>query len=120
MTSVLPQNVSVHIPRHVILVVDDAVDTLRMLCDALSAEGYAVVTARDAEEALRRLDIVIPDGMLLDAVMPPGMGGFELCRQLKATAHWSHIPVVFMTGLCEAPSAPATRRTASPGSDPQR
>lgn len=101
MTSVLPQNVSVHIPRHVILVVDDAVDTLRMLCDALSAEGYAVVTARDAEEALRRLDIVIPDGMLLDAVMPPGMGGFELCRQLKATAHWSHIPVVFMTGLCE-------------------
>lgn len=87
-------------PRHVILVVDDAVDTLRMLCDALSAEGYAVLAARDAEEALQRLEIVIPDGILLDAVMP-GMDGFALCSQLKATAHWSHIPVVFMTGLSE-------------------
>ncbi|MGA8785800.1 MAG: response regulator [Polaromonas sp.] len=87
-------------PRHVILVVDDAIDTLRMLCDALTAEGYAVLAARDAEEALQRLEIVMPDGMLLDAVMP-GMDGFALCRQLKATAHWSHIPVVFMTGLSE-------------------
>lgn len=87
-------------PRHVILVVDDAVDTLRMLCDALSAEGYAVLAARDAEEALQRLEMVMPDGILLDAVMP-GMDGFTLCRRLKATAHWSHIPVVFMTGLSE-------------------
>lgn len=30
-------------------------DTLRMLCDALAAEGYAVLVARDAEEALQRL-----------------------------------------------------------------
>lgn len=101
MTSPLNPNVSVVAPRHVILVVDDAVDTLRMLCDALSAEGYTVLAARDAEEALQRLEIVIPDGILLDAVMPPGMDGFALCRQLKATAHWSHIPVVFMTGLSE-------------------
>ena len=87
-------------PRHAILVVDDALDTLRMLCDALAAEGYAVLAARDAQEALERLEIVIPDGILLDAVMP-GMGGFELCQKLKATPHWAHIPVVFMTGLSD-------------------
>jgi len=86
--------------RHAILVVDDALDTLRMLCDALTAEGYAVLAARDAQEALERLEIVIPDGILLDAVMP-GMDGFELCRTLKATPHWAHIPVVFMTGLSD-------------------
>ena len=86
--------------RHCILVVDDALDTLRMLCDALSAEGYAVLAARDAQEALERLEIVIPDGILLDAVMP-GMDGFALCRRLKETPHWAHIPVVFMTGLSE-------------------
>ncbi len=89
-----------HTPRHVILVVDDAIDTLRMLCDALTCEGYTVLAARDAEEALARMDIVMPDGILLDAVMP-GMDGFTLCRQVKATAHWAHIPVVFMTGLSE-------------------
>jgi len=87
-------------PRHSILVVDDALDTLRMLCDALSAEGYAVLAARDAQEALERLEIVIPDGILLDAVMP-GMDGFALCRKLKETPHWAHIPVVFMTGLSD-------------------
>ena len=88
------------ISQRVILVVDDALDTLRMLCDALAAEGYAVLAARDAEEALQRFDLTVPDGVLLDAVMP-GMDGFALCRQLKATPPWSHVPVVFMTGLSD-------------------
>lgn len=86
--------------QRVILVVDDALDTLRMLCDALAAEGYAVLAARDADEALQRFDITVPDGVLLDAVMP-GMDGFALCRLLKATPPWSHVPVVFMTGLSD-------------------
>ncbi|APW35926.1 DNA-binding response regulator [Rhodoferax koreense] len=86
--------------RRVILVVDDALDTLRMLVDALDAEGYAVLVARDAEEALQRFEIAVPDGVLLDAVMP-GIDGFALCRQLKATPPWSHVPIVFMTGLSE-------------------
>ncbi|HEY0201696.1 MAG TPA: DNA-binding response regulator [Burkholderiaceae bacterium] len=84
----------------VILVVDDAIDTLRMLCDALAGEGYVVLVARSAEEALERFEVTVPDGVLLDAVMP-GTDGFALCRQLKATAPWSHVPVVFMTGLSE-------------------
>ena len=88
------------VSQRVILVVDDALDTLRMLCDALAAEGYAVLAARDAEEALQRFDLTVPDGVLLDAVMP-GMDGFALCRQLKATPPWSHVPVVFMTGLSD-------------------
>ncbi len=86
--------------QRVVLVVDDALDTLRMLCDALAAEGYAVLAARDAEEALQRFDMVVPDGVLLDAVMP-GIDGFSLCRQLKATPPWSHVPIVFMTGLSD-------------------
>lgn len=86
--------------RRVILVVDDALDTLRMLCDALAGEGYAVLVARDAEEALQRFEITVPDGVLLDAVMP-GLDGFGFCRQLKSTPAWSHVPVLFMTGLSE-------------------
>lgn len=87
-------------PRRVILVVDDALDTLRMLCDALAGEGYAVLAARDADEALQRFDVTVPDGVLLDAVMP-GTDGFALCRQIKATPPWSHVPIVFMTGLSD-------------------
>lgn len=95
-----PAKPSAAAQRHAILVVDDDLDSLRMLSDALSVEGYTVLAARDAQEALQRLEIVIPDGILLDAVMP-GMDGFELCRALKVNPHWVHIPVVFMTGLSE-------------------
>jgi DNA-binding NarL/FixJ family response regulator len=84
----------------VILVVDDAIDTLRMLCDALAADGYTVMVARGAEEARERFDMAVPDAVLLDAVMP-GIDGFALCREIKATPPWSHVPVLFMTGLSE-------------------
>jgi DNA-binding response OmpR family regulator/DNA-binding CsgD family transcriptional regulator len=86
--------------ERVVLVVDDALETLRMLCDALDAEGYTVLVARDAVEALQRFEITVPDAVLLDAVMP-GIDGFALCRQLKAAPAWSHVPVIFMTGLSE-------------------
>ncbi|MBL0918823.1 MAG: response regulator [Hydrogenophaga sp.] len=98
----------------VILVVDDSLDTLRMLDDALVDEGYVVLAARDAQEALARFEVAIPDGVLLDAVMP-GMDGFELCQRIKATPAWSHVPVLFMTGLSE--SEPLLRGFASGGVD---
>lgn len=91
----------VHIPAQpVILVVDDAPETLRMLCDALVLEGYDALAARDTQEALDRFEVTVPDGVLLDAVMP-GRSGFEFCAQIKATPAWSHVPVLFMTGLSE-------------------
>jgi DNA-binding NarL/FixJ family response regulator len=90
-----------HTPaRRVVLVVDDALDTLRMLCDALTGEGYDVLVARDSQEAMERFEITVPDGVLLDAVMP-GLDGFGLCRQLKTTPAWAHVPILFMTGLSE-------------------
>lgn len=84
----------------VVLVVDDAPETLRMLCDALAQEGYTVLVARDATEALQRFELAVPDAVLLDAVMP-GEHGFALCRRLKAEPSWAHVPVIFMTGLSE-------------------
>lgn len=102
------------VTQPVILVVDDSLDTLRMLGDALVAEGYVVLAARDAEEALERFEMAIPDGVLLDAVMP-GMNGFDLCQRIKATPAWSHVPVVFMTGLSD--SEPTLRGFASGGVD---
>jgi DNA-binding response OmpR family regulator len=83
-----------------VLVVDDAVDTLRMLCDALADEGYTVLVARDGQQALERLSLILPDAILLDAVMP-GLSGFDTCRQIKAHEVWCKIPVIFMTGLSE-------------------
>jgi DNA-binding response OmpR family regulator len=86
--------------RPVVLVVDDAPSSLGMLCDTLEGEGYTVLVARDGDTALQRLELVVPDVILLDAVMP-GLSGFDTCRQIKANPVMAHIPVIFMTGLSE-------------------
>lgn len=87
-------------PTPVVLVVDDAPSSLGLLCRSLEEEGYTVLIARDGPEALARLDLVTPDAILLDAVMP-GISGFETCRRLKSVPAWQHVPVIFMTGLSE-------------------
>ena len=84
----------------IVLVVDDAPETLAFLCSALAQAGYLVLVARSGEEALERLRLVVPDALLLDARMP-GLPGFDTCRRIKADPALSHIPVVFMTGLSE-------------------
>ncbi|WP_395316294.1 response regulator [Variovorax sp. UC74_104] len=86
--------------RPVVLVVDDAPSSLGMLCDTLEASGYTVLVAADGEAALQRLELVVPDAILLDGLMP-GLSGFETCRRIKADPAWAHIPVLFMTGLSE-------------------
>jgi DNA-binding NarL/FixJ family response regulator len=84
----------------IVLVVDDVPRSLGALCIDLEAEGYTVLVACDGESALARLDLVTPDAILMDALMP-GLDGFETCRRVKAHPEWLHIPVIFMTGLSE-------------------
>ncbi len=87
-------------PADVVLVVDDVPQSLGALVTELETEGYTVLVAPDGSAALQQLDLVTPDAILLDALMP-GLGGFETCRRIKAQPAWSHIPVIFMTGLSE-------------------
>jgi DNA-binding response OmpR family regulator len=71
--------------RDVALVVDDSPETLRLLTDALDGAGMTVMVAMDGAAAMRIVDQITPDIILLDAVMP-GMDGFETCRRLKREA----------------------------------
>jgi DNA-binding NarL/FixJ family response regulator len=86
--------------RDVALIVDDSPETLRLLTDALDGAGMTVMVAMDGAAAMRIVDQITPDIVLLDAVMP-GMDGFETCRHLKREAGLSNVPVIFMTGLAE-------------------
>lgn len=84
----------------IVMLVDDNPGTLKMLIEALENVGMTVLVARDGASALKILERVDPDVILLDAVMP-GMSGFEVCRQIKM--HPSHMatPILFMTGLSD-------------------
>ncbi|MBP7999261.1 MAG: response regulator [Chloroflexi bacterium] len=81
-----------------ILIVDDdpgARETAHML---LLTEGYEILFATSGLEAIAALPDVQPDVILLD-VMMPGVDGFEVCRRLKATDAWKHIPIILVTAL---------------------
>ena len=86
--------------RDVALVVDDSPETLRLLTDALDGAGMTVMVALDGAAAIRIIDQITPDIVLLDAVMP-GIDGFETCRRLKRDAGLANVPVIFMTGLAD-------------------
>ena len=78
-----------------ILVVDDEEDLCEILKFNLETEGYKVVTANSAEEALM-LDVGSFDLLLLD-VMMGGMSGFAMARKLKADDSTAIIPIIFLT-----------------------
>src|SRR6201988_4020438 len=86
--------------RDVALVVDDSPETLRLLTDSLDSAGMTVMVALDGAAAMRIVDQITPDIVLLDAVMP-GMDGFETCKRLKRDAGLANVPIIFMTGLAE-------------------
>ncbi len=87
--------------RDTVLIVDDTPDSLRFLTDTLETAGMTVLIATTGEAALELLTHIVPDLILMDAVMP-GMGGFEATRAIKANPAWAHVPVIFMTGLTES------------------
>ena len=84
----------------VVLVVDDTAANLGLVVETLEAEGLRAAVARDGQEALRRAEIVKPDLILLDVIMP-GLDGFQTCRALKSNPATRDIPVIFMTSLSQ-------------------
>ncbi len=81
-----------------VLVVDDLEPNVKLLEAKLRAEYFDVIGAYSGEEAVRLANEEPPDIVLLD-VMMPGMDGFEVCRQLKATPETMHVPIVMVTAL---------------------
>ena len=80
-----------------ILVVDDEVDICEILQYNLENEGYEVVTANSAEEALQ---LPIQEfGLILLDVMMGEMSGFQMARQLKNNPATTLIPIIFITAI---------------------
>ncbi len=79
-----------------ILVVDDHPINLKVARVLLEAEGYAVRTAGDAEEALRVLETFSPRLILMDLQLP-GVDGLTLTRRLKADPARRDVVIVALT-----------------------
>ncbi len=93
-----PGPYGVSAPR--ILIVDDDPNLLVILAEQLSADGYQVQTARDGDEALRRLAQAWPDLLIIDMLMPR-MDGLSLAREVKNRAD---LPIIVLSAIDTADS----------------
>ena len=76
-----------------VLVVEDEDSFVEALTVGLKREGFRVEVALDGAEALERFDIVRPDLVLLD-VMLPKVSGIDVCRQIRKR---SQVPIIMVT-----------------------
>jgi DNA-binding response OmpR family regulator len=84
-----------------LLIVDDVEITLEVLSQFLEEKGFNVLLASNGQKALNVTEQVQPDLILLDVMMPDGLSGFEVCKQLKSKSTTQDIPIIFMTALTE-------------------
>lgn len=80
---------------HSILIVDDDIPLSKTIESILRAAGYQTLTAYTAEDGVSLARRQKPDLALLD-VMIPVMGGWEMCRQIRA---FTDMPIIFLTAM---------------------
>jgi DNA-binding response OmpR family regulator len=79
-----------------ILVVDDSAVNLKLAAAVLRSDGYRVLLASSAEQAIMTLRTTVPDLVLVD-VQLPGMSGLALTRQIREDARTREVIVVVLT-----------------------
>lgn len=94
---------STRTPGHsdTVLVIDDEPSTLSLIIDALESADISVLVTTSGAAAIELLDRILPDLIIVDAVMPE-VDGFETTVRIKRNPRLANIPVIFMTGLTES------------------
>ncbi|AOT72042.1 diguanylate cyclase [Geosporobacter ferrireducens] len=82
--------------KHKILIVDDESINIKVLIKQLTLCNYYIVTALSGEEALRLIDEVDFDLVILDVMMPK-MSGYEVCKKIREKYSLIELPVLMLT-----------------------
>ena len=91
-----------------ILVVDDDAELVELVSFNLKKAGYALGTAFNGVDALKKARTIRPDLILLDVLMP-FIDGDDLYRGLRQDRATRYTPVIYVTGQ-DAPDKKASRR----------
>ena len=87
-------------PQPRILLIEDEKGLVQSLTWYFNREGYETTAVADGAEGLRKAQALLPDLILLD-LMLPGMGGLDVCRELRAGEKTKHIPIIIITARSE-------------------
>lgn len=81
-----------------VLIVDDDIVACETLASLLTSDYYELFISHSGKEALEQAEIVKPDLILLDLMMPE-MDGFEVCQRIRENPRISNIPIIMVTAL---------------------
>jgi CheY-like chemotaxis protein len=79
-----------------ILIVDDELESVKLIGLMLQRRGYEIIAARSGSQALTKAEAENPDLAILD-VMMPDMDGYEVCRRLRASSTTASLPIIMFT-----------------------
>jgi CheY-like chemotaxis protein/MinD-like ATPase involved in chromosome partitioning or flagellar assembly len=79
-----------------ILIVDDDIDSLKLIGLMLQRHGYEVIAANAGNQAISKASSELPDLIILD-VMMPDMNGYDVCRRLRGNPDTKSIPIIMFT-----------------------
>jgi DNA-binding response OmpR family regulator len=91
-----------------VLLVEDEPEIVGLLADFLAVEGFGVIAAGDAIDAIAAIDGRDVDCVLLD-VMLPSASGFDVCRRIRER---SDVPLLFLSARGEDGTSCAASRSA--------
>src|SRR3954454_6410847 len=87
-------------PQPKILLIEDEKGLVQSLTWYFNREGYETTAVADGAEGLRKAQALLPDLILLD-LMLPGLGGLDVCRELRAGEKTRNIPIIIITARSE-------------------
>lgn len=82
--------------RPTVMVVDDSLTVRKIAGRLLVREGYEVIVAKDGVDAMEKLQVSVPDVMLVDIEMPR-MDGFDLTRNVRADPRLAAVPIIIIS-----------------------
>lgn len=85
--------------KPLVLLVDDEEVFLEIASVQLQAKGFDTQKVMDVEEALRRAEELIPDLVLSDIYMPPGLNGWDLAFELHRNPKTREVRIAFFTSM---------------------
>src|ERR1051325_10327693 len=95
-----------------LLLADDSATIQKVVDLTFSDEGLEVITVGDGQQAIEKLDEVMPDIVLADVFMP-GLNGYQVCEYIKRTERFQHIPVMLLVGSFEPFDEAEARRVGA-------
>jgi two-component system alkaline phosphatase synthesis response regulator PhoP len=84
-----------------ILVVDDEPQIVEVVQDYLKQADFRVLIARDGQTALTIARHELPDLIVLDLMLPGGMDGLDVCRNIRQDPTLTNVPIIMLTARSE-------------------